>query len=89
MAKAKAVKPEVSARAADPVDPKAIDTSSANVQDVRKMWQQAYSHTSIFRKKKEIHTHDGHKCIYIHHIYSFVRKMWQQADIHTRTHTYP
>jgi len=41
MAKAKAVKPEVTARAADPVDPKAIDTSSANVQDVRKMWQQA------------------------------------------------
>ena len=43
MAKAKAVKPEVTARAADPVDPKAIDTSSANVQDVRKMWQQAYT----------------------------------------------
>jgi hypothetical protein len=89
MAKAKAVKPEVSARAADPVDPKAIDTSSANVQDVRKMWQQAYSYTSIFKKTKETHTHMMDTCKYIHHIYTFVRKMWQQAYVHTRTHTYP
>ena len=31
----------MTARASDPVDPTAIDTTSANVKDVRAMWQQA------------------------------------------------
>ena len=58
MAKAKAVKPEVTARAADPVDPKAIDTSSANVQDVRKMWQQAYTQMHTYsHRQADTHTH--------------------------------